>query len=181
MSRSAQCTGCGQWRSVEPSADGPMLCAACRTDPEDEATGAAPRNQPPRRNTSSLLGPLLFLAVMIGAVAFIRHPPAGSVAAEPPLVQVTEPPRLLTTRLGVDDYPAAALKAGEQGTTTVRLTVGTDGMVQRCAIRRSSGFATLDAASCSGLMRSTFQPARGADGRPARSDMDLPIAWRLPE
>lgn len=184
MSRSAHCTRCGQWRSIAASANGPMLCAACRTDPADPGIGlegAVPRTPPKRRATSSLLGPLFFLAVMIGAVAFVRHPPAGSVAAAPPLVQVTEAPRLLTSGLGTADYPPAAIRAGEQGTTTARLTIGTDGRVERCAVRRSSGSRSLDVASCAGLKRSTFRPGRSAGGRLARVDLDLPIAWRLPE
>ncbi len=182
MSRSAHCTGCGQWHPVEPSADGAMLCAACRPDPPvpEDVTAGAPRRVR-RRTTSSLIGPLLFLAVMIGAGAFVRHPPAGSIAAAPPLVQVTEPPRLLTSGLGADDYPPAAIRAGEEGTTTVRLTIGTDGTVERCAVRRSSGSASLDTASCAGFKRSTFRPGRSAGGRLARVDLGLPIAWRLPE
>lgn len=176
MTAAAVCVECGRQLDSGDRMDVSSRCAACRSGP----SSAVPAAPPPRRGTLSVLGPLLFLAAMVGAVAFIRHPPAGSVAAAPPLVQVTERPRLITNALDQTGYPAAALRARQEGTTVVRLTIGTDGRVERCSVRDGSGSSALDQAACEGMRRSVFRPGRSAGGRLARVDLDLPIAWRLP-
>ena len=45
----------------------------------------------------------------------------------------------LPSLVSQDDYPAAALRANEQGTVAFRLDVGNDGRVRNCTIVSSSG------------------------------------------
>lgn len=79
-----------------------------------------------------------------------------------------------------DDYPEEALRARSQGTTVVRLAVGTDGRVDECKVLTSSGHIILDKKTCSVLQqRARFDPAIGADGKPARAFVVTYIGWRL--
>ena len=133
-----------------------------------------------RSGTLSILGFGLFLLLIAGVVLFVRHPPAGSVASEPPLAAAVQPARLLESGLVDAPYPAEPLRAREEGTAVLRLTIKADGSLERCLVRRSSGSEALDRAGCEGLRRSRFAPGLGADGRPVRSELDVPIAWRLP-
>lgn len=81
-----------------------------------------------------------------------------------------------------EDYPPQAMRAGEFGTTTTRLTVGTNGRVQECAIKQSSGSALLDEATCAALTnRARFEPARDARGRPVIGTYRKRVRWTLPE
>ena len=81
-----------------------------------------------------------------------------------------------------DDYPASALRNNEQGRVGFVLTVGPDGRVSDCAIRESSGSATLDSTTCR-IMRSRarFDPARDADGQATSDSVPGSILWRIQE
>jgi TonB family protein len=80
-----------------------------------------------------------------------------------------------------DDYPASALRNGEEGTVQARLTVGANGRVTRCDVIRSSGSDTLDTTTCSILQRrARFVPARDSVGKAAASTyVTPPIKWQL--
>jgi TonB family protein len=81
----------------------------------------------------------------------------------------------------IDDYPAAALRAGEQGTIAFRLDVDVDGRVTGCTVTASSGSAILDAATCRGMsLHGAFEPARDDDGHPTKGFYSGRVAWRLP-
>ena len=81
-----------------------------------------------------------------------------------------------------DDYPARAMRAGEQGTVRFSLMIGPNGAVTACQIVGSSGSPTLDEATCRLVSRrARFNPAvdstgAGVDGRYANA-----VRWRLPE
>ncbi len=80
-----------------------------------------------------------------------------------------------------EDYPASALRAGQQGTTGVRLDIGSDGRATACAVTASSGSDALDQTACRMLMRrARFDPARDAGGTPVAASYTSRIAWRLP-
>ena len=84
--------------------------------------------------------------------------------------------------LSNDDYPAAALRAEEQGTSQVRLTIGPDGRIADCQLSRSSGSDVLDRATCRILQRRMkFHPALDRRGRPKTGRFEARISWRLPE
>jgi periplasmic protein TonB len=85
------------------------------------------------------------------------------------------------TIFSTDDYPAAALQRGEEGTVQAVLAVDSRGRVTKCTILRSSGSATLDSTTCRLLQkRARFTPARDADGRPVPDQFTTPpIKWQL--
>lgn len=81
-----------------------------------------------------------------------------------------------------DDYPASALRAGEQGTVGFQLDVGTNGRVTNCVVTSSSGSAALDSATCR-IMRSRarFAPARDSTGAATTDTVSSRIVWSIPE
>ena len=120
-------------------------------------------------------------------------PPLRTLPAPPPVLTATVPPPPLEAGPGgarartnlaalvtSADYPAEAMRAGEQGTTGFRLAVGADGSVTGCDILQSSGSASLDAATCRLMTsRARFTPARDAAGKPTTDTFTSRIAWRL--
>ena len=78
-----------------------------------------------------------------------------------------------------EDYPADAIAAEQSGTTSFTLMVDEKGAVMDCAIRESSGIATLDAMGCQVLReRAKFIPARDLAGMPIKSIFLTPsIRW----
>lgn len=100
----------------------------------------------------------------------------------PPTPQTTfTQAREVSGGISADDYPAAAIRAGQQGTVRVRYEVGVGGRVTDCTVMASSGSAALDSATCSLIVRRyRYRPAtRG--GIPVASSMTRRITWRLPE
>jgi TonB family protein len=106
---------------------------------------------------------LIFLAVV--APAALPHP-AGN-----PQSWVTD-----------DDYPAAALRAGEQGRVGVRLEIDAAGVVTGCTVTSASGSALLDARTCELLSaRARFEAAHDGAGKPIASSWRSTLSWRLPD
>jgi protein TonB len=80
-----------------------------------------------------------------------------------------------------DDYPAAALRAEESGTTGFRLEIGANGRVSNCTVTSSSGSSSLDATTCRLLRsRARFTPAMDSNGQPTSDTYNGRITWRLP-
>ncbi|WP_298194839.1 energy transducer TonB [Novosphingobium sp.] len=80
------------------------------------------------------------------------------------------------------DYPAAALRRGDQGATRFELAISPDGRVRDCRIAQSSGSADLDAATCARLtQRARFTPARDEHGDLVAGRYSGVIRWRIPE
>jgi protein TonB len=112
--------------------------------------------------------------VALAAVAL----PAGCVNRGAP----PRPVSPIGVILNHEDYPAAAIRAEEEGTTQVRLTIGPDGRVANCQLSRSSGSVALDRATCRLLQRRwRFHPAVDRKGRPKTGRFEARISWRLPE
>jgi TonB family protein len=77
------------------------------------------------------------------------------------------------------DYPAASRLAEEEGVTQVSYVVGVDGRVSQCEILQSSGFQTLDDATCAIITRRfRFNPAT-LNGKPVPERKIQPARWRL--
>lgn len=125
--------------------------------------------------------------IMLPAPPAPSPPPVYYVPAPPP-----PPPPLrfapsqraranLNSYFSTDDYPAAALRANEQGTTGFRLTIGTNGRVTACEVTSPSGSAALDRATCRILQsRARYRPARDSYGNPAAGSDSGRVTWRLP-
>ena len=80
------------------------------------------------------------------------------------------------------NYPAAALRNEEEGTVTMRITIGTDGLVQDCEVTKSSGSAALDEAGCEGMRDfARFTPARDINGIAIPSVTEQSIRYILPD
>lgn len=94
------------------------------------------------------------------------------------------PPQILNAaelRVEKDDYPAAALAAGEQGVATFNLNIEADGKVQGCEIVKSSGSIALDQKSCVVAQRWSFEPARSIEDKPTFGKSRHTLNWRLPK
>ena len=110
-------------------------------------------------------------------------PPPPAPRPMPPSV-AGSPPQAINRHgwITSDDYPAAALRAEEQGTVNMRLTIDPAGRVSACTVTASSGSAALDAAGCRLLRsRGRYRPARDAEGRPTTGAIAERIRWVLPE
>jgi len=78
-------------------------------------------------------------------------------------------------------YPIAALRAGEQGTVTLRVQVDADGKPAAVSIERSSGSRVLDNAARQQVLRHwRFVPAQ-VDGRAVPAVGLVPVSFSLPE
>lgn len=79
------------------------------------------------------------------------------------------------------DYPRADFLAGNRGIATYLLNVDPEGAVTSCRIVDSTGFPGLDKQTCALMViRATFHPALGSDGRPVASYYINRVFWNLP-
>jgi protein TonB len=112
-------------------------------------------------------------------------PPAVTPPPPPPPPVRTVPPQRaranLNSYFSADDYPAAALRGNDQGTTGFSLTIGPNGRVTECSVTSSSGSAALDAATCRILRsRARYTAARDSAGNPTSGRDSGRVTWRLP-
>lgn len=97
---------------------------------------------------------------------------AIAVHAQP----VQSPARWITN----NDYPAESLRAGEEGSVSIRLDVSATGEVAACTILSSSRFQRLDQTTCQIMReRARYQPAQLADGTPTASLIFLRFRWQM--
>src|ERR1044072_5940983 len=78
-------------------------------------------------------------------------PPVITPTAPPPPAIVTKAQSAkgnLQNLFSGDDYPADAMRNEDQGSVSVRLSIGTDGRVSGCSVSSSSGSRSLDNATC---------------------------------
>ena len=87
----------------------------------------------------------------------------------------------LASYISDSDYPAAAIRAGEQGTVGFMLDVRPDGLVSDCHILMSSGSASLDETTCRIMReRPRFSPAHDRHGNPVADHFKARVRWVLP-
>lgn len=108
-------------------------------------------------------------------------PPAPVAPPAPPAPDKPATPRGNTVGISTDDYPAASRRAGEEGRTVVRVTIGTNGRVSNCTVVQSSGFSRLDDKACDVAMRRWRFNAAESGGQKIESTKVQPIQWRLEE
>ncbi len=112
----------------------------------------------------------------------VPAPPAPVVAppAPPVKAQDARAKANLGSYVSNDDYPPAALRSEEEGTTGFRLSIGTNGRVTDCVVTSPSGSSSLDATTCR-LMRSRarFTPAKDSAGNPTTDTHTNRITWRI--
>ncbi|WP_162527219.1 energy transducer TonB [Sphingomonas solaris] len=79
------------------------------------------------------------------------------------------------------DYPAAALKAKEEGTVTVELHLDATGRVERCTTLESSGSLLLDGTTCRLMIeRASYYPTKDKAGRPVAAQVTKRVRWQTP-
>lgn len=111
------------------------------------------------------------------AAACLAAAPAQAAKPKGPTRAHTRMPGLISNM----DYPAAAIRAGEEGVVEYEIQIGADGRVEGCTILVSSGSAILDMTTCRMIRtRARFTPARDVDGRPTTDRQSGKMVWRLP-
>jgi TonB family protein len=146
--------------------------------------GPSPCRQRHAREGRTALGPLL----RIVSIARIR--PLG---CDPLIFRVNrlkcpepspaKPPAVIDDAKG-QLYPEAALKAGKEGRTTVRLLADSQNVVLGCDVVESSGDASLDSATCDAFRkRPHLIPKQGRTQGYATGvrEVTQAISWRLPD
>ena len=117
--------------------------------------------------------PAAALALQVGSASGATEAPRIVAPAQPRV----DPQSLISGK----DYPASALRKGEEGTVRYLLEIGADGRVRGCRVIRSSGSSSLDSAACRVMTeRGRFRPAIDSTGSPAASEEVQAVAWSLP-
>ena len=75
-------------------------------------------------------------------------------------------------------YPENSKRLNEQGTSTIRVLIGADGLPQQAEIGKSSGFDRLDRAALATVLRWRFVPGK-RNGVPEAMWFSVPIVWKL--
>ena len=79
------------------------------------------------------------------------------------------------------NYPPGALKRGEQGRVSFKITVEPDGSLGSCEVAGSSGFAGLDNETCEIMIfNARLKPVRDKSGRAIRASQSGFITWKHP-
>ena len=116
--------------------------------------------------------------------ALVIPPPAPPAPPPPPsMARGASPDNLARWAARIQgDYPSSALRREEQGTVSMRITVGANGRVEACAVTGSSGSSALDQAACRGMQRyARYNPALNAAGNPISSTTNQSIRYVLPD
>jgi protein TonB len=125
------------------------------------------------------------VTVPVAPPAPIIHPtapPAPPPPAKPSEAVGLKPKGSPSDWVTPDDYPPAALRNNEQGSTGFKLEVGPDGRVTGCTVTRSSGFSDLDETACKLLpRRARFSPAKDAAGNGLASTYNSSVRWQIPK
>ncbi|MCW3798727.1 TonB family protein [Sphingomonas sp. BN140010] len=109
-------------------------------------------------------------------------PPPPPPPPRPVISQAAKARGSLPGLFSTDDYPQDAIRNEQQGTTSVSLTIGTDGRVSGCTVSGSSGSASLDNATCRIIRsRARYTPAKDQSGNPIAGTDSARIRWVLPE
>ncbi len=110
----------------------------------------------------------------LAAPILAQQPPAA-----PPAPADSSRPTLVRGSCTRPEYPIASARAGEAGTSVVRLEVDAKGTVTRITLSRSSGHPRLDAAAEYALSACRFGPARDSTGTAVPSSTLMQHVWRL--
>ena len=140
---------------------------------------------PPIVRTNTVAPPIISTPVAPPPVITPRAAPAPPEPPAPPGPVVSEAGRAranLTSLFSTDDYPQSAIRNEEQGTTAVRLTIGTGGGVEGCDVTSSSGSGAPVQATCNTIRRrARYTPAKDQAGNPITGTDSARIRWELPE
>ncbi len=129
---------------------------------------------------------LIFIAVLlaIGGLWMVAGDGDVSVNPQPPDITLANRPAISVGSPAAwvtpDDYPPGALHRGEQGTVGVAFVVDVHGMATQCRVTGTSGFRSLDMATCQLIeRRARYSPARDGQGRAIESRKTLRFRWMV--
>ena len=118
-------------------------------------------------------------------------PPQIVIAAPPPPVVVPKaapppppptppsPPKEITRTHTIPPYPALSQRLGEQGTTRLKVTVGTDGKPTEVSVSKTSGSNRLDQAAVGHVKDNwRWEPAT-KDGKAVVDTILVDLVWDL--
>jgi len=89
------------------------------------------------------------------------------------------PPVHIAGALTDADYARTSHPRGATGTVYITFRVRTDGSADQCRVTRTSGYPSIDAATCRlFVQRFRFRPALDASGRPIDYTMSTVFTWR---
>ena len=161
-------------------------------EPQPDTAPPPPVAPPPPMNISTRPPPVqVTTTIPPPAPPAVRIPPPAPIAAPAP----PPPPPPPSQARGVSprnasswaariqsDYPSAAFRREEQGTVTMRITVGANGRVESCSVTGSSGSSALDDAACRGMQRyARYNPALNDAGQEISATTSQSIRYVLPE
>jgi TonB family protein len=115
------------------------------------------------------------MTFLLAASALIGAPLAAAKPAQAPerLRQLSE--------IVFQNYPARALRAGEQGPVYFVVKLDEKAHPTSCQVTHGSGFPLLDAETCDLIVQhATFKSVLGPNGRPTRSVHEGVVNWRIP-
>lgn len=126
--------------------------------------------------------PITTQSVVVPPPAPVYVPPAPATPAAPPAPTGPTSAAVFNPRsleVSEDDYPAASLRAEEEGVVRVSLSVNTQGKVDNCTVAQSSNFPKLDEKTCQiALRRFRAKPAL-QNGTPVASTLVKAIRWQI--
>ena len=108
-----------------------------------------------------------------------RQEPVVVAPPPPPKPKLASSAVLKGGEITDEDYPDAARRNNETGTSHASFVVGTDGRVQSCDAHGAS--STLDAEACKLIMRRfRYKPAQDEAGNPISQSISRNIRWTIP-
>lgn len=130
--------------------------------------------------TSALLPPIDDIILdPLPPSTYVTPKPTPSPGLDPVAARPRNNPANWVT---TNDYPSRAIREEWEGTTSFKVTVGTDGRAQDCTITRSSGHAALDEATCAKVMkRARFKAAMDGFGEKTAGSYSGSVLWQLPD
>lgn len=116
--------------------------------------------------------------VIVAAAPVQKAAPPAPPPAPPKPRGITAPVSIGAAHNCEKQYPPLAVRLSQEGTTTVRFLVNTDGSVSNVQVARSSGHEMLDQAAigCAGAWR--YRPAL-QEGRPVAAPWTTAVQWKL--
>lgn len=130
--------------------------------------------------TPALLPPIedIFLTPPPATGELVTPKPSPKPGLDPVAARPSNNPGNWVT---TNDYPSRAIREEWEGTTGIKVTVGTDGRPQDCTVTASSGHAVLDEATCSRVMkRARFKAALDGFGEKTLGSFSTSVRWQLP-
>ncbi|HLY04656.1 MAG TPA: energy transducer TonB [Rhizomicrobium sp.] len=112
----------------------------------------------------------------------VVQPPVQTAAVAPPAPPkpqgISAPVSIGASHSCMNEYPAAAQRLNQEGTTSVRFTVNTDGSVSNVQVVGSSGHDMLDSAAIRCAQNWRYKPAM-QNGQPVAAPWTTNVQWKL--